>query len=101
MALAALGLATLWMAVLADTGASLLVTANSLRLLDGSHEPRASTVEPPVLSHLPFDKRVDRRLISGRELLELHAHADLAIAPGDAASGLDVGTGAGQPERES
>jgi Cd2+/Zn2+-exporting ATPase len=31
--LAALGLATMWMAVLADTGASLLVTANSLRLL--------------------------------------------------------------------
>jgi Cd2+/Zn2+-exporting ATPase len=33
VALAAAGLATLWMAVLADTGASLLVTANSLRLL--------------------------------------------------------------------
>ena len=31
--MAATGLATLWMAVLADTGASLLVTANSLRLL--------------------------------------------------------------------
>src|SRR5690606_32317110 len=31
--LAAGGIATLWMAVLADTGASLLVTANSLRLL--------------------------------------------------------------------
>jgi Cd2+/Zn2+-exporting ATPase len=31
--LAATGSATLWMAVLADTGASLLVTANSLRLL--------------------------------------------------------------------
>jgi Cd2+/Zn2+-exporting ATPase len=31
--LAASGLATLWMAVVADTGASLLVTANSLRLL--------------------------------------------------------------------
>ncbi len=33
VALAVGGLATLWMAVLADTGASLLVTANSLRLL--------------------------------------------------------------------
>ena len=33
VALAAAGLATLWMAILADTGASLLVTANSLRLL--------------------------------------------------------------------
>jgi Cd2+/Zn2+-exporting ATPase len=31
--IAAAGFATLWMAVLADTGASLLVTANSLRLL--------------------------------------------------------------------
>jgi Cd2+/Zn2+-exporting ATPase len=31
--LAAAGVATLWMAILADTGASLLVTANSLRLL--------------------------------------------------------------------
>jgi Zn2+/Cd2+-exporting ATPase len=31
--LAAFGVATLWMAILADTGASLLVTANSLRLL--------------------------------------------------------------------
>jgi Cd2+/Zn2+-exporting ATPase len=33
VALAAMGLATLWMAILADTGASLLVTANGLRLL--------------------------------------------------------------------
>ncbi len=31
--MAATGVATLWMAVLADTGASLIVTANSLRLL--------------------------------------------------------------------
>jgi Cd2+/Zn2+-exporting ATPase len=33
VAMAATGVATLWMAVLADTGASLIVTANSLRLL--------------------------------------------------------------------
>ncbi len=33
VALAVFGLATLWLAVLADTGATLLVTANSLRLL--------------------------------------------------------------------
>ena len=33
VALAAAGVATLWMAILADTGASLIVTANSLRLL--------------------------------------------------------------------
>jgi Cd2+/Zn2+-exporting ATPase len=31
--LAAIGLATMWMAIVADTGASLIVTANSLRLL--------------------------------------------------------------------
>ncbi|HYN09365.1 MAG TPA: heavy metal translocating P-type ATPase [Vicinamibacterales bacterium] len=33
VAMAAAGVATLWMAILADTGASLIVTANSLRLL--------------------------------------------------------------------
>ena len=38
--LAAAGLATLWMAILADTGASLLVTANGLRLL--RHAPDMS-----------------------------------------------------------
>jgi Cd2+/Zn2+-exporting ATPase len=31
--LAAAGVATLWMAIVADTGASLIVTANSIRLL--------------------------------------------------------------------
>jgi Cd2+/Zn2+-exporting ATPase len=30
---AVLGVATLWMAVLADTGASIIVVANALRLL--------------------------------------------------------------------
>jgi Cd2+/Zn2+-exporting ATPase len=33
VALAVSGVATLWMAVLADTGASVLVVANALRLL--------------------------------------------------------------------
>ena len=33
IALAVFGVTSLWMAVLADTGASLIVTANSLRLL--------------------------------------------------------------------
>jgi Cd2+/Zn2+-exporting ATPase len=41
--LAAAGVATLWMAVLADTGASLIVTANGLRLL--RHTP-AGPAEP-------------------------------------------------------
>ena len=36
VALAIAGTATLWMAVLADTGASLIVTANALRLLRSS-----------------------------------------------------------------
>ena len=38
MALAASGFATLWMAVLADTGASILVTMNGLRLLRVRHQ---------------------------------------------------------------
>ena len=33
MVMAVLGLATLWMAVVADMGASLIVIANALRLL--------------------------------------------------------------------
>jgi Cd2+/Zn2+-exporting ATPase len=33
VALAAAGMATLWMAIVADTGASIIVTANALRLL--------------------------------------------------------------------
>ena len=36
LVLAAAGLATMWMAIVADTGASLIVTANSLRLLKTS-----------------------------------------------------------------
>ncbi len=43
--LAAAGLATLWMAVLADTGASLIVTANGLRLL--RYAPAEEPVAPP------------------------------------------------------
>ena len=35
MVLALVGAATLWMAIAADTGASLLVIANALRLLRG------------------------------------------------------------------
>src|SRR5580765_408001 len=52
----------------------------------------------PPLSHLSLDERVDRRLIAYRQLLELHAHTDLAIAPGDAAAGFDVGARAREPE---
>ncbi|MCF6174469.1 MAG: heavy metal translocating P-type ATPase [Victivallaceae bacterium] len=37
MALAMTGMATLWMAIVADTGASLLVIFNALRLLKSSH----------------------------------------------------------------
>jgi Cd2+/Zn2+-exporting ATPase len=39
LALALPGLATLWMAVIADTGASLLVTVNGMRLLKAKEKP--------------------------------------------------------------
>ncbi len=39
LVLAVAGAATLWMAILADTGATLLVIANALRLLRGSKQP--------------------------------------------------------------
>jgi Cd2+/Zn2+-exporting ATPase len=35
------GFATLWMAVIADTGASLLVTMNGMRLLKAKESPTA------------------------------------------------------------
>jgi hypothetical protein len=44
------------------------------------------------------DELVDRRLILRRDLLELQAHAGLAIAPRDARLGFDVALGSGQPE---
>ena len=42
LALAVSGHATLWMAIVADTGASLLVVANGLRLLRTAYERRRS-----------------------------------------------------------
>ena len=39
LVLAVFGSATMWMAVFADMGASLLVIANGLRLLRGSNQP--------------------------------------------------------------
>jgi len=47
LALGAVGLAGLWLAVLADMGTSLLVTLNSMRLLAGSEHssPAASAVQ--------------------------------------------------------
>lgn len=47
LAAAAAGHATLWMAVLADTGATLLVTMNGLRMLRDAHMPAA----PPHVHH--------------------------------------------------
>jgi Cd2+/Zn2+-exporting ATPase len=41
--LAALGIATLWMAVLADVGATLLVTFNGLRMVASAQEPARET----------------------------------------------------------
>ncbi len=43
MALALMGMATLWMAIAADTGASLLVIFNALRLLRGRESQKASS----------------------------------------------------------
>jgi Zn2+/Cd2+-exporting ATPase len=40
-----LGVATLWMAVFADTGAALIVIANGMRLL--AYRPRTSTASAP------------------------------------------------------
>ena len=51
--LAAFGLATLWMAVVADVGATLLVTANGLRLLKARHDmtiETSSRVADPITS---------------------------------------------------
>lgn len=48
MVLAVTNLATLWMAIAADMGASLIVVANGLRLLRGRNRKRAQP--PPVLS---------------------------------------------------
>ncbi len=44
------------------------------------------------------DELVDRRLIGRFDLLELQAHADPAIAPGDARLRFDVALRSGQPE---
>ncbi len=41
-----LGITNLWMAILADTGATVLVTANALRLLGFKGRPQAQTVAP-------------------------------------------------------
>jgi Zn2+/Cd2+-exporting ATPase len=51
LALAVSGLATLWMAIVADTGASLLVTANGLRLLQfgrSAHQLPPRSTNPSI-----------------------------------------------------
>jgi len=48
MGLALAGLATLWMAITADMGASLLVIFNSLRLLDAKSEEAVRDQVPGV-----------------------------------------------------
>jgi cation transport ATPase len=49
LVLATLGLATLWMGVAADMGATLLVIGNSMRLLWGSNG--SGILFPPVGRH--------------------------------------------------
>ncbi len=51
--LALLGVATLWMAIAADMGASLLVIFNGLRLLK---DPEVASVTPGVAIQAPLDK---------------------------------------------
>ena len=48
VALALLGSASLWMAIAADMGASLLVTANALRLLKGKKDQHRPEQHPPT-----------------------------------------------------
>ena len=60
-----LGHITLWLAVLADMGTSLLVTANSLRLLGGAHRPRSTA--PHAHDHDSHD----------------HDHAQQQVIPAD------------------
>lgn len=45
VALTFVGTASMWMAVFADMGASLLVVANGLRLLGGRSDPASKGVE--------------------------------------------------------
>ena len=47
LVLAVFGSATMWMAVFADMGASLLVVGNGLRLLRGVKDPSASKALAP------------------------------------------------------
>ena len=44
------------------------------------------------------DEVVDDRLVRRIDVLELHAHSDAAIAPRDAALGVDVALAPGHPE---
>src|SRR5439155_11827632 len=46
------GVATLWMAVLADTGASVVVIANALRLLK-TDQAATTTLSPPAVRRVP------------------------------------------------
>src|SRR5687767_9072635 len=52
----------------------------------------------PVGEEVCVDEVVDDALMGGLDPFELNAHADPAVAPGDAAFGVDVALGAGHPE---
>ena len=79
--LAVAGVATLWMAVLADTGASALVVANAVRLRTFYLESRILRVSGHRPEEVRFDEPVDQRLVGRLDLRELHAHAGLLVAP--------------------
>lgn len=71
-ALAVLGSATMWMAVFADLGATLLVVANGLRLLRGV-SPRAIRQDPQTsVRPSPLQLRISRITISHRVSVTNH-----------------------------
>ena len=64
--IAALGLATMWMAVAADVGASLLVIANGLRIIDRASGPIVNRHLPRSIAELLKPPRARRPMISVR-----------------------------------
>src|SRR3954466_1570181 len=50
-----------------------------------------------IREEVRVDEIVDHRLAGGIDFGELNAHADTAIAPGDASSGADVALGSRHP----
>lgn len=84
LAAAAAGHATLWMAVLADTGATLLVTVNGLRLL---RDPSMPAAQPhhQVHVHAPARPATESPVPAGRHA-DVHHHGSACQHNADAAA---------------